>query len=242
MTAGAEAPADSHSVYWTATSSAGLKRPVRNAHRWRLWFCSDYVRRLSGRLLAICHPVETSAPPQWWRWRESNPRPERFRFAGITTMEGIMGAAAGIQGLPEQGRKSASSRQGQQRRRGESNSSRRLRPACSSRHGRPRRVCCAPGSFPGTRCWPLQRDHHLVQVLGAVAGGKICRHGFRLLLRLTDLGDRSLQHLGEVGPPLRGSAPRPARPPAAAERRSQHAQHLIDTLAVHSLLQVLPDL
>jgi hypothetical protein len=94
MTAGAEAPADSHSVYWTATSSAGLKRPVRNAHRWRLWICSDYVRRLSGRLLALCHPVETSAPPQWWRWRESNPRPERFRFAGITTMLTIMGAAA----------------------------------------------------------------------------------------------------------------------------------------------------
>jgi len=94
MTVGAEAPTDSHSVYWTATSSAGLKRPVRNAHHWRLWFCADYVRRLSGRLLAICHPVETSAPPQWWRWRESNPRPERFRFAGITTMENIMGAAA----------------------------------------------------------------------------------------------------------------------------------------------------
>jgi hypothetical protein len=39
----------------------------------------------------------------------------------------------------------------------------------------------------------LQRNHHLVQVGIAVAGGKICRHVFRLLLRLIDLLDRVLQ-------------------------------------------------
>ena len=44
-------------------SSAGLKRPLRNAHRWRLWICADYVRRLSGRLRAFFHPVETRSPP-----------------------------------------------------------------------------------------------------------------------------------------------------------------------------------
>lgn len=63
MTMGAEAPTDSHSVYWTAMSSAGLKRPLRNAHHWRLWFCADYVRRLSGCLLTFARPVETSTPP-----------------------------------------------------------------------------------------------------------------------------------------------------------------------------------
>jgi hypothetical protein len=94
MTTGTEVPADSHSVYWTAMSSAGLKRPVRNAHHLRLWFCADYVRRLSGCLRAFFHPVETSTPPQWWRWRESNPRPECRPVAGITTMYGIMGAQA----------------------------------------------------------------------------------------------------------------------------------------------------
>src|SRR5688572_13505605 len=94
VTTGTEVPADSHSVYRTAMSSAGLKRPVRNAHRWRLWFCADYVRRLSGRLLAFFHPVETSTAPQWWSWRESNPRPECRPVAGITTMDGIMGAQA----------------------------------------------------------------------------------------------------------------------------------------------------
>ena len=70
-------------------SSAGLKRPLRNAHRWRLWFCADYVRRLSGRLLTFIRPVEANTPPSWWRWAESNRRPERFRIAGITTVPAL---------------------------------------------------------------------------------------------------------------------------------------------------------
>jgi hypothetical protein len=63
----------------------------------------------------------------------------------------------------------------------------------------------------------LQRDHHLVQVLAAVAGGKICRHRICLLLRLVDLGNRSLQYLGEVGSTGRVLCASATRPPAAAE-------------------------
>ena len=59
---------------------------MRNAHRWRLLICADYVRRLSGRLLPFYRPVETITPPQWWRWAESNRRPERFQITGITTV------------------------------------------------------------------------------------------------------------------------------------------------------------
>src|SRR3972149_11745567 len=54
------------SFLWLQGSSSlgiGLKRPVRNAHRWRLWICADYVRRLSGCLLTFVRPVDTSAPP-----------------------------------------------------------------------------------------------------------------------------------------------------------------------------------
>ena len=57
-------PLGSHSVSWMATSSAGrFRRPVRNAHRWRLWFCADYVRRLSSRLLAFYALSKPVHPP-----------------------------------------------------------------------------------------------------------------------------------------------------------------------------------
>ena len=58
MTMGAEAPTDSHSVYRTAMSSAGLKRPLRNAHRWRL-----FARITSVASRAACSPSVTLSKP-----------------------------------------------------------------------------------------------------------------------------------------------------------------------------------
>ena len=52
---------------WLQGSSSlgiGLKRPVRNAHRWRLEICFINVDRLTSCLLTFARPVETSAPPQ----------------------------------------------------------------------------------------------------------------------------------------------------------------------------------
>jgi hypothetical protein len=132
-TAGAEAPADSHSVYWTATSSAGLKRPVRNAHRWRLWICSDYVRRLSDRLRAICHPVETSAPPHG---------------GGGGNRTRVQNAS----GLPEL--RSCPALWGPWHQNSRPDAITRLRSACSSHRGKRKPVCCAPGSSPEKRCSP----------------------------------------------------------------------------------------
>jgi hypothetical protein len=76
----------------------GLKRPVRNAHCWRLEICFINVDRLTGCLLSFVHPVETRYTPTeahsdtlGWRWRESNPRPERRQIAGTTTVHPVWG-------------------------------------------------------------------------------------------------------------------------------------------------------
>ena len=63
VTAGAEAPAGCLGLQGFSGPGSDLRRPVRNAHRWRLWICADYVRRLSGCLLAFIRPVETGTPP-----------------------------------------------------------------------------------------------------------------------------------------------------------------------------------
>src|SRR5574343_556636 len=41
-----------------------FRRQQRNAHRWRLWICADYVRHLSGCLRTFARPVEASTPPR----------------------------------------------------------------------------------------------------------------------------------------------------------------------------------
>jgi len=52
-------------LWLQGSSSLGidLKRPVRNAHRWRLEICFINVDRLTSCLLTFARPVETSAPP-----------------------------------------------------------------------------------------------------------------------------------------------------------------------------------
>ena len=51
---------------------------MQNAHRWRLWICANYVRRLSGCLLTFARPVETGTPPP----KRSKQRPERLGGGG----------------------------------------------------------------------------------------------------------------------------------------------------------------
>ena len=75
-------------------SSAGLKRPVRNAHRWRLWICGLRPSPF-GPPARLFHPVETRSPPVV-EVGGIEPRPECFRFAGITTVPTLWGGG-GIQ-------------------------------------------------------------------------------------------------------------------------------------------------
>ena len=63
MTTGTEVPAGCLGLQGFSGPGSDLKRPVRNAHRWRLQICADYVRRLSGCLLTFARPVETGTPP-----------------------------------------------------------------------------------------------------------------------------------------------------------------------------------
>ena len=52
-------------LWLQGSSSLGidLKRPVRNAHRWRLEICFINVDRLTSCLLTFARPVEAMAPP-----------------------------------------------------------------------------------------------------------------------------------------------------------------------------------
>jgi len=63
MTVGTEVPTGCLGLQGFSGPGSQLKRRLRNAHRWRLWFCADYVRRLSGCLLAFARPVESGTPP-----------------------------------------------------------------------------------------------------------------------------------------------------------------------------------
>lgn len=99
LTTGTEVPAGCLGLQGSSGPGSSLRRLRQNAHRWRLWFCADYVRRLSGCLLTFARPVETGTPPPkctpphalGWRWGESNPRPERLQLAGVTTIYSLWG-------------------------------------------------------------------------------------------------------------------------------------------------------
>ena len=63
MTTGTEVPAGCLGLQGFSGPGNQLMQRLRNAHRWRLWICADYVRRLSGCLLTFARPVETGTPP-----------------------------------------------------------------------------------------------------------------------------------------------------------------------------------
>lgn len=63
MTMGAEAPTGCLGLQGSSGPGSQLKQRLQNAHRWRLWICADYVRRLSGCLRTLARPVETGTSP-----------------------------------------------------------------------------------------------------------------------------------------------------------------------------------
>jgi hypothetical protein len=134
MTAGAEAPADSHSVYWTATSSAGLSGQCETL----IVGVCGFARITSVASRVACSPSVTLSKPV---------HPPSGGGGGNRTR--VQNAS----GLPEL-------RPCQRlwvRQAGNSSpagNSHCFRPACSSRRCRPRRADCAPEPSPETRCWP----------------------------------------------------------------------------------------
>jgi len=63
MTMGTEVPTGCLGLQGFSGPGNQLMQRLRNAHRWRLRICADYVRRLSGCLLTFARPVETGTPP-----------------------------------------------------------------------------------------------------------------------------------------------------------------------------------